>query len=173
VSGNEVVKSHTAVKEEEMFTPEGLIEHLRSLQRRIPEYAPLPAVDAKSIRPAATVDPEFAQVGIAAIASTETVQNLLGTSPDALKAEMDESARWTSAEYELRNVLKGLEATNLVRRHRIGLTLLQTYSIARQLIRKKEYAFLVPHVETMQRLYKASQRRRVKPEPPADTAAKK
>ena len=157
---------------EEMFTPEGLVEHLRSLQNRIPEYAPLRTLDAKSIRPAATVDPEFARVAIATIGSTSAVQNLLGTSPESLKAEMEASTRWASAEDELRNVLKGLEATNLVRRHNIGLTLLQAYNIARQLVRKKEYAFLVPHVETMQRIFKATQRKRVKPAPPADPVAK-
>ena len=157
---------------EELFTPEGLVDHLRSLQARIPEYAPLPTLDAKAIRPAATVDPEFARIAIAMIASTDAVQSLLGTTPDTLKAELDVAARWTSAEDELRNMLKGVEATNLVRRHSLGLTLLQAYNIARQLVRKKEYAFLVPHVETMQRIFKSGQRKRVKPAPPAEVVAK-
>jgi len=45
--------------------------------------------------------------------------------------------------------LKGVGATNLVRRHRVGLAALQTYSISRQLIRQKEHVGLLPHVQGM------------------------
>lgn len=60
--------------------------------------------------------------------------------------------RWNAVENELRTMLKGVAAANLARRHRLGLGALQTYSIARQLVRKKEHADLLPLVEEMRRL---------------------
>ena len=62
--------------------------------------------------------------------------------------------RWTAVEDELRAMLNGVAAANLVRRHRIGLTALQTYNICRQLVRQKEHAALLPPVQGMKRLNK-------------------
>jgi len=61
-------------------------------------------------------------------------------------------------------MLRGVAAANLSRRHRVGLITLQTYSISRQLVRKKAHADLLPHVDGMRRLNKfaanAGRRRR-------------
>ncbi|HEX9981981.1 MAG TPA: hypothetical protein VGF69_01835, partial [Thermoanaerobaculia bacterium] len=38
-------------------------------------------------------------------------------------------------EDELRTLLEGVSAANLIRRHRLGVTVLQAYSISRQLVR--------------------------------------
>ena len=62
-------------------------------------------------------------------------------------------------ESEARSLLNGIVASNLVRRHRIGLTALQTYSICRQLVRQKEHARLLPHVQQMKGLNKFARTR--------------
>ena len=53
---------------------------------------------------------------------------------------------------------------------RVGLAVLQVYSIARQLVRKKEHADLLPHVENMRRTNPFGRRRAPQPEakPAAD-----
>ena len=53
-----------------------------------------------------------------------------------------------------RTMLRGVAAANLSRRHRVGLITLQTYSISRQLVRKKAHANLLPHVDGMRHLNK-------------------
>jgi hypothetical protein len=55
---------------------------------------------------------------------------------------------------------KGVAAANLSRRYRLGITALQTYAIARQLVRQSEHADLMPHVEAMKRASKFGRRRR-------------
>jgi hypothetical protein len=71
-------------------------------------------------------------------------------------------------------------AANLLRRHRIGLTALQTYQAARQLVRSDEHAHLLPLVAEMKRLNRFGKKRPVKaaapqpaatPAPPATTPA--
>ena len=69
------------------------------------------------MRCAAQVDADFVQASINAVT---------------------ESDRWTGVEDELRAMLNGVAAANLVRRHRIGHTALQTYNICRQSARQKK-----------------------------------
>ena len=67
-------------------------------------------------------------------------------------------------------MLEGVSAAILARRYRIGLATLQAYSIARQLVRKKENADLLPHVENMRRTNRFGRKRPVAsaaPETPA------
>jgi hypothetical protein len=138
----------------ETKTPETIIEQLRELRTHIPEYTQLATADAQSLRRAAQVDPEFVQASIHAVTESDGVGNILGRTPADLRQETFDAARWTSVEDELRAMLNGVAAANLVRRHRIGLTALQIYNICRQLVRQKEHSALLPHVQAMKRLNK-------------------
>jgi hypothetical protein len=73
-------------------------------------------------------------------------------------------------ETELRSMLRGVTAANLVRRHRIGQAALQTFHVSRQLVRQEEHADLLPHVETMSRLPKYGRRHSKSSATPADPA---
>jgi hypothetical protein len=79
---------------------------------------------------------------------------------ETLWQDTDDSTRWTAVEDELRALLKGVAAGNLTRRHRLGLTALQVYSICRQLVRKPEHADLLPHVAEMRRHNRFGRKRR-------------
>jgi hypothetical protein len=147
--------------------PEAIVEQLRALREQIPEYLQLAVTDARSLRRVAHVAGDFIQATINTVGASPQVQNVLGKSPAELRQDDGDAGRWTAVEDELRAMLKGVAAANLTRRHRIGLTALQTYGIARQLVRQKENANLLPHVQEMKRLntFGRSRRKAVPPAP--------
>ena len=71
-----------------------------------------------------------------------------------------------AVEDELKAMLAGVSAGNLVRRYRLGLTSMQAYYIARQLVRQAEHAVLLPYVKAMREANKFGRKRRTRP---ADT----
>ena len=158
----------------EAMTPDVMVAQLRAMREHVPEYTQLAIPDARAIRRVAHVNQELVQAAINSLGASDGVQSLLGVTASEVQHETEDAARWTAVEDELRAMLSGVAAANLIRRHRIGLVTLQTYNICSQLVRKKEHANLMPHVETMKRLNKFG-RKRVKtptqPEPQPAPAA--
>lgn len=148
-------------------TPDSIIEQLRLIRQQIPEYTQLAIPDAKAIRRVAHINSDFIDAAINAVGASDVVQTAVGRTNINLREENEDAGRWTAVEDELRAMLKGVVAANLVRRHRVGLAALQTYNISRQLIRQKEHADLLPHVQGMKRLSKFGRKRRLA-QPPAD-----
>jgi len=153
------------------LTPEAIVEQLRALRIHVPEYIQLPTGDAQALRRAANVAPEFVQASINAITESERVASVIGRSAADLRLETVDADRWRAVEDELRAMYNGVAAANLVRRHRIGLTALQTYNICRQLVRQKENAALLPHVQGMKRLNKFGKKHAKTPAEPAPQPA--
>ena len=154
------------VNETTIITPEAVVEQLRALRQQIPEYTQLPSPGAQALRRAAQVSPEFAHAAINTVGASEMVQAAVGRTPEEMRQDETEIVRWTAVEDELRAMLKGVRAANLVRRHRLGLAVLQSYSIGRQLVRHPDHAHLLPHVEGMKRLNKFGRRRTKAPAEP-------
>jgi hypothetical protein len=159
------------------LTPEEAVELLRAIRRRIPQYVQLPSQESQAIRRVAHINPAFLDESINTAGASATVEGALGRTAQSLRQEADETARWSAFEAELRATHKGVTAANLVRRHRLGLAALQTYNITRQLVRQKEHADLLPHLQAMSRLNKFGRRRPTvpvepapAPPPPPDTA---
>jgi hypothetical protein len=151
-----------------VLTPEALVEQLRVLRSQIPEYTHLPTADARTLRRAANASPELVQASINTVGASPELVGAMGRSSDDLQSETEQASRWTAAEDELRAFLQGVSATNLVRKHRIGLTALQVYSMTRQLVRQKEHAALLPHLDLMKQANKFGKKRKVvAPAPPA------
>jgi hypothetical protein len=148
----------------ETMTPAVMVAQLRAMREHVPEYTQLAIPDARSIRRVAHVNQELVQAAINSLGASDGVQNVLGVTASDVQRDTEEAARWTAVEDELRAMLNGVAAANLVRRHRIGLVTLQTYHICGQLVRKKEHSNLLPHVEMMKRLNKFG-RKRVKTPP--------
>jgi hypothetical protein len=132
--------------------PEEIVELFRVIREHIPDYGPMSESDMVQLRGAAYLDSLFVQASINTVGASPNVEHMIGRSSEELRQETQEEARWTAVEDELRVTLKGVAAANLVRRHRIGLAALQTYNVARQLVRSKEHAHLIPHVAEMKRL---------------------
>lgn len=146
-------------------TADAIIEQLRAIRQQIPEYTQLAIPDAKAIRRVAHINSDFIDAAINAVGASEVIQTAVGRTNVNLRGENEEAGRWTAVEDELRAMLKGVVAANLVRRHRVGLAALQTYNISRQLIRGKEHADLLPHVQGMKRLSKFGRKRKTAPPP--------
>ena len=143
-----------------MLTPEQVVEQLRTLRQQIPDFVQLSgAREAKPLRRLAGVSADFTREGISAVGASPVVQEAIGNTAEDLHQAEDEVARWAVAETELRSLLRGVTAANLVRRHRIGLAVMQAYNVSRQLVRQDEHAQLRPHVERMRHVRKFNRRR--------------
>lgn len=149
-----------------------LVETLRTLRQRIPAFVQLSIPKANSVRSVASLDPLFKQSAINAVGASEVVAQAVGLTADELRQMSDDADHWSAVADELRAMLKGVIASILTRRHRVGLASLQTYNITRQLVRHEDHADLLPHLEEMKRLNRFGRRRRKAPaEPPAPVPA--
>jgi len=167
IIGSTTTKEAAAATDTPMLAPEQVVDQLRVLRQQIPEFVQLPNNrELKQIRRTASLNVDFAHEAINAVGASDIVQSVIGNTPDELHQAEDEAGRWTAVESELRAMLRGVSAANLMRRHRISHAALQAYNVSKQLVRQEDHADLLPHVERMSRLRKFG-RRRVKPaEPP-------
>jgi hypothetical protein len=157
-----MVSSIKALLDEAPPGPEAVVEILRLTREHIPAFGPLAASDNLALRAASTANSEFVQATINTVGASKNVESTIGRTAEELRLETEDAARWTAVEDELQATLSGVAAANLVRRHRIGLTALQTYSAARLLVRSKEHAHLLPYVAEMKRLNRFGKKRPVK-----------
>jgi hypothetical protein len=157
--------------DEAMLTPEQVIEELRVLRGRIPEFTELQERrEVQRIRNTSRVNVQLDHESVNAAGATEFVRQVIGSTPDDIRVAEDEVSRWSSVENELRGVLKGVTTANLIRRQRIATALRRAYSVSRALVRQEQYAQFRPHVEAIFRL---RTRKRSKPAPPPDDQLKK
>jgi hypothetical protein len=149
------------------LAPEAVLEQLRLLQQQIPEFTQLEIPDAHALRSVANLDPGFVRSAIDTVHASVRVQTSLGRNPEDVKQEALDADQWSSVEAELRSLLKGVTAANLLRRHRVGMTALKTYNISRQLVRGSDAEVdLIPRIADMKRLNKLGRRRSKAPQPP-------
>ncbi|HEX7153565.1 MAG TPA: hypothetical protein VF618_18905 [Thermoanaerobaculia bacterium] len=148
------------------LTPEQILEQLRALKLHIPEFGPLPTATSITLRRGANVDDALVQAGISAISASPALTGALGQDGESLRGERDDVSRWQDVEAELQMLHRGVAAANLIRRHRLGLTVLQAYQIARQLVRHQRHADLLPLVDNMRRLNRGGRRKSTTTPPP-------
>ena len=146
-------------KEEETVTPEQLVEQLRALKVHIPDFAPLTQQESANLRRTAGVHDELIQAAANAAGASPVVTNVIGTDAGTILNERVEVARWSAVEAELRTMYKGIAASNLARRHRLGQSTMQAYLISRELVKQREHADLLPHVQEMKRVRRLGRRR--------------
>jgi hypothetical protein len=139
--------------------PEEVVQQLRALRAQIPDFVQLSRSGARSLSRVANVDAEFLQTTINAIGASDALRSALGKSAEELRQDTEFTTRWGSVAEELAAMLSGVNAAITVRRHRAGLTALQAYNMSRQLVRQKEHAHLLPHVEAMKRRTKFGRNR--------------
>jgi hypothetical protein len=141
------------------LTPEQLVEQLRVLRQHIPDFGPLDVPDAAALRRTAHVNDDLVQAATNTVGASTFVSGAVGRDADGMRTERIEIGRWSAVEDEMRTMYKGVAAANLTRRYRLGLSSLQTYLITRQLVRQREHAHLLPHLEEMRRVNKFGKRR--------------
>ena len=151
--------------ETQPMTAEELVQTLRALRERIPDYVQLPIPDAKAVRAVANLAVEFKQAAINAVGASPLVTQAVGVSAEELRQIHEDADRWSAVADELRAMLQGVIASILTRRHRVGLASLQTYSITRQLVRHEDHSDLLPHLLEMKRHNRLGHPRRKAPVP--------
>jgi hypothetical protein len=67
------------------ITPQELVETLRALRQRIPDYVQLSIPDAQSARALANLDPQFKQAAFNAVGASDTVAQAVGFTADELR----------------------------------------------------------------------------------------
>lgn len=139
-----------------MVEPETLVLGLRSLQQRIPGFTQLSIDEVRSMARAAYLDPEFVDAGIHLAHVWDRTNAVIGRDPSELREDADETRRWDEAEREAMALIKGMGASNLERKHRLGQDILAIYSLVGRLLRHPngDHAHLRPYYEEMQRLYR-------------------
>lgn len=152
--------------------PETLVDGLRLLQQRIPDFTHLSWQEKRSHARAATLDPEFIEHGLQAAAVWRETKMFLQRSGEELREDQEEIRRWDQVIVELRAITNGIEAANLKRKHRLGSAILQLYSIVGINLRsgRPEHLYMHPYYENMKRAYMRRQqfRRRKRKEEEAE-----
>jgi hypothetical protein len=151
--------------------PEMLVEGLRQLQQRIPEFTHLSWQEKRSHARAANLDPEFIESGLQAADVWRDTKMLVQRDGEELRQEQEEIRRWDRVIVELRAITDGIEAANLKRKHRLGKAILRIYRLLGSYLRGgggPEDRYLHPYYENMKRAYLRTQqfRKRKKKEEP-------
>jgi len=152
------------------LTPQQVMEQLRLFREQIPGFVLEPDDrELRRLRSNAHLDIQLTREAVSLASGAEAVQSALGNTPAELRDAEDEWSQWLTVEGELRSVLRGLVAANLVRRYQLVRAVRQAYKVGRALTEQEEYAHLLPHIEAM---FRVKNRRRAKPAPAADDQQK-
>jgi hypothetical protein len=166
VSNKEV--PNTATEQGGPITPAAIVEQVRAMRASIPDFQQLPTPKSRKLRNVARIHPDFVQSAINTVGVFTGVETVLGRTHGELTQEVIDVAAWSAAEEEIRALLEGVMAANLVRRHRLGLVALQTYAISRRMAADGTQSGLLSHVQEMKRLNrlgKARTKASPKPQP--------
>jgi hypothetical protein len=136
-------------------SPDAIVAQLRAIRETIPDYQQLPLHDRRVLQIVAKGNnADFVQASINGAGASPVIQQALGQTPEELRQDTADAQSWSVVEDELRAMLTGVIAGNLVRFHRIGSSALATYGLAKRLVRQKAHADLLPHVDMMKKLNK-------------------
>src|ERR1700686_1178649 len=129
--------------------PEELVQEVRRLRERIPKYQQLTVKQARSMVRGANLNFEFVSAGLSAAGAYDGTKSIVGWTEEELRQQLEEAARWTAVEDELTAMVRGVGAANLNRRYIVGRAVLMLYAALRSLVRRAEFADLIPFVATM------------------------
>lgn len=153
-----------------LVEPDMLVEGLRYLQQRIPDFTHLSTQEKRSQARAANLDPEFIEHGLHAAGVWQHTETVLRRSADDLRQEDDQIRHWDKVIVEARALLDGIEAANLKRKYSLGVDILKLYRMLAITFRhvRPEDEYMRPYYENMKRAYLRTQKfhgRKKKKEP--------
>lgn len=132
--------------------PSELVEELRRLRARIPRFQQLTIRQKRSMTRVAHLNSEFVEAALVAGGADPHLTEAIGAPVEDFWQERNDAQRWTAVEDELLSMLRGVSAANLKRRHAVGSAVLQIYAVVRNLVRRKEFQHLLPHLTEMKRV---------------------
>lgn len=144
--------------------PDMLVEGLRYLRQHIPGFTQLTVQEKRTHSRAAHLDPEFLEHGLHTAVAWQDTKGLVGRSGEELREEHEETRRWDQAIVELRAFTDGIEASNTMRKHRVGRAILLIYrALGLRLHGPMAWdTHMRPYYENMKRAYLKTQRFRRK-----------
>lgn len=143
-----------------LVEPETLVDGLRYLKQRIPEFTHLTLQEKRSHARAANLDADFIESGLQAAEVWPYTKRMVQRDAGELREEQEEIRRWDQVVVEFRAVLDGIEAANVKRKHRLGQAVLQLYRIlgAQLSVGRAEDVPMRPYYENMRSAYMRTQR---------------
>jgi hypothetical protein len=158
--GSSTQAAATATAEVQPISPQELMDTIRTLKVRIPDYGQLPQSSRKAVQTIVHIHPQFKAAAIGGVAASPAIATAVGHTAGELNAMDADAEAWDNTIDEVKGLLKGLIAANLRRRHRVGLAALQSYSITRQLVRHEAHSELLANYDEMKRTSRLRRRRR-------------
>jgi hypothetical protein len=145
-----------------LVEPETLIQGLRYLQQRIPEFVQLTLAEERSMIRAAHLDPEIVDIAIHTAGAWDETRDIFGWTGQDLQRQSDVIRRWDGVERELHALMKGVAGANLQRKHTLGIALLDLYAVLRRTVNRpgSRRAHLRPHVEELRRAFAKLRKRK-------------
>src|SRR5260221_7740994 len=135
-----------------MLSAQEVVDQLRTLQRQIPNIAPLTAEEREMARRQGRVPRTVVDATISVIVNSDPVQSALGMPAEEVKQFVDDNAGWREVEDQFRAGLQGIADANLVRRQRAAILAARAYRIGQQVARDPRNAELRPHLDAVKRL---------------------
>ena len=171
VNQNAVNQSNAAAAAQDpAVTPESVVEQLRALRAQIPNYVQLPIPEARTLRPASSVNQEFTQSAIHAVGASPTLVATVGQTAEELQIAAETAARWSMVRDELKATLDGVSSAVLTMKHNLGQSVLLTYTVSKKLVKVPQHADLLPHVANMRKTIRLARTRKAKPQQPQTPA---
>ena len=147
--------------------PEVVVEQLRAIRSQMAEVKPLTPAQKRVLRDQSRKESDAILAGsINVIGALDNVALAVGQKPEDVRQLQTDWNRWTAVIDELRGLLNGVEGANLVRRQQLALIAQQAFVIGTQLARNPDNSVLVPHIQELKRLKKASSRKKKPAENP-------
>jgi len=137
-----------------LVEPQTLIQGLRYLRQRIPEYVQLTLPQKRSMMRAAHLDPEIVDLGIHTAGAWDGTRELFGWTGEDLNQWFESNRHWEGVEREVHAFLKGVAGRNLRSRYTLGKAILDLYDhLRRSIDHMDDRAHLRPHLEAMKRAF--------------------
>jgi len=138
-----------------------LVEGLRQLQQRIPDFTQLSPEEVRSLMRVAYHDPMFRETGLQTAVVWEHTKTMTGRSGEELREDADVIRVWDEVERELTAVLKGISAANLKRKHALGRALWKIYNVLRVTVKHSD-RLMKPYFDAMREAYLKRRKKRGK-----------
>jgi hypothetical protein len=144
-----------------MLTPQEVLDQLRPLKERIPDFALLPSDELRRIRRAGyDVGHHLTRKAVDMAGDSEVVEQVLDRTADELAQLEDEAVLWREVEITLRILVRGVSTGNAIRRRRLARLVQRAVRVAATLAESPIHEMMATHVEIARKIRKSQRRKR-------------
>lgn len=147
----EVAALDPTVRPSQSAAAKAILDNLRGLREQIPGFVAAPAGRQAAVVTRAAMPSSFLEAAAVAAESSDQLRTAGSLDPDDLRETIAFAAAFEAVADEAEAFARSMRYTIAVRRSKAAEDALQTYGIAKSLVRKPEAAALVPHVGEMKK----------------------